>query len=226
MPSHLVPPIKARIIRQASCAFQNRAAHYPRAWIRPFDRATKILKCIAGALKALETFFIRAISTACLSSCFTIRLTLAQAMAEDRKSTRLNSTHTFISFLPFFFVFNDTATTEIYPLSLHDALPIFHSCDFDGVLVKLFYNTPDLGAGYGRHNNYAMHLQQRTYGQIHSILKPGGVSVNAMNADKNSGVTVPTEEFLESLGFKIELYSPGGNSYDDLVVVRKPLSVA
>src|SRR5258708_36980982 len=29
-------------------------------------------------------------------------------------------------FLPyfFFFFFNDTATTEIYPLSLHDALPI------------------------------------------------------------------------------------------------------
>src|SRR5437870_13616322 len=32
-----------------------------------------------------------------------------------------------ISFRPFFFFFffNDTATTEIYTLSLHDALPIF-----------------------------------------------------------------------------------------------------
>src|SRR6266550_9281168 len=30
----------------------------------------------------------------------------------------------FLSFL-FFFFFNDTATTEIYTLSLHDALPIF-----------------------------------------------------------------------------------------------------
>src|SRR5256885_11839371 len=28
--------------------------------------------------------------------------------------------------IPFFFFFNDTATTEIYTLSLHDALPIFH----------------------------------------------------------------------------------------------------
>src|ERR1035437_6987876 len=28
------------------------------------------------------------------------------------------------SWLLFFFFFNDTATTEIYPLSLHDALPI------------------------------------------------------------------------------------------------------
>src|SRR2546429_7399246 len=29
----------------------------------------------------------------------------------------------------FFFFFNDTATTEIYTLSLHDALPICHDCD-------------------------------------------------------------------------------------------------
>src|SRR5438445_13716934 len=30
----------------------------------------------------------------------------------------------FLSFCSFFFFFNDTATTEIYTLSLHDALPI------------------------------------------------------------------------------------------------------
>src|SRR2546430_17358901 len=29
-------------------------------------------------------------------------------------------------FFVFFFFFNDTATTEIYTLSLHDALPILH----------------------------------------------------------------------------------------------------
>src|SRR3989338_5272864 len=44
--------------------------------------------------------------------------------AGDRKSTRLNSSHSSISYFPFFF-FNDPATTEIYPLSLHDALPIY-----------------------------------------------------------------------------------------------------
>src|SRR5258708_11940420 len=32
------------------------------------------------------------------------------------------------SFLSFFFFFNDTATTEIYSLSLHDALPISTCC--------------------------------------------------------------------------------------------------
>src|SRR6266446_365272 len=57
----------------------------------------------------------------------------------DRKSTRLNSSHLVISYAVFclkkkkttsvksinvVFFFNDTATTEIYTLSLHDALPI------------------------------------------------------------------------------------------------------
>src|SRR5256885_14445921 len=32
---------------------------------------------------------------------------------------------TVISYVSFFFFFNDTATTEIYTLSLHDALPIY-----------------------------------------------------------------------------------------------------
>src|SRR3989338_6765380 len=40
----------------------------------------------------------------------------------DRKSTRLNSSHSSISYAVFFF--NDPATPEIYTLSLHDALPI------------------------------------------------------------------------------------------------------
>src|SRR5256885_13248305 len=31
----------------------------------------------------------------------------------------------------FFFFFNDTATTEIYTLSLHDALPIYQLAGFD-----------------------------------------------------------------------------------------------
>src|SRR3712207_9290199 len=31
----------------------------------------------------------------------------------------------------FFFFFNDTATTEIYTLSLHDALPIFNADEID-----------------------------------------------------------------------------------------------
>src|SRR2546426_4049086 len=38
----------------------------------------------------------------------------------------------------FFFFFNDTATTEIYTLSLHDALPIYlYFNDMTGYLTKL-----------------------------------------------------------------------------------------
>src|SRR3712207_843491 len=51
----------------------------------------------------------------------------------DRKSTRLNSSHANISYAVFFF--NDTATTEIYTLSLHDALPI--SCRADDQVLGL-----------------------------------------------------------------------------------------
>src|SRR3712207_1569910 len=65
-----------------------------------------------------------------------------QRAAKDRKSTRLNSSHANISYAVFclkkkkknyvivlhcIFFFNDTATTEIYALSLHDALPILRT---------------------------------------------------------------------------------------------------
>src|SRR5258708_1073166 len=85
----------------------------------------------------------------CTFTCISVRvfthsgsaLKAAQAnvQVEDRKSTRLNSSHQIISYAVFsfkkkhippslsslLFFFNDTATTEIYTLSLHDALPIY-----------------------------------------------------------------------------------------------------
>src|SRR5215467_15793833 len=44
----------------------------------------------------------------------------------------------------FFFFFNDTATTEIYTLSLHDALPIIRGLSARGILdfAKLAGRTP------------------------------------------------------------------------------------
>src|SRR5690554_3706590 len=77
---------------------------------------------------------------------FMMHLSDSYYRSSDRKSTRLNSSHVRISYAVFclkkkkkklitysissfflfffFFFFNDTATTEIYTLSLHDALPI------------------------------------------------------------------------------------------------------
>ena len=40
-----------------------------------------------------------------------------------------------------FFFFNDTATTEIYTLSLHDALPIYGEQVYVAMLVGLHYET-------------------------------------------------------------------------------------
>src|SRR2546425_12037431 len=44
----------------------------------------------------------------------------------------------------FFFFFNDTATTEIYTLSLHDALPIYETFDAFGAQDPLHF-TGDVG---------------------------------------------------------------------------------
>src|SRR3989442_11071115 len=41
-------------------------------------------------------------------------------------TTKFRSPRTSLVLFSTFFFFNDTATTEIYTLSLHDALPIFH----------------------------------------------------------------------------------------------------
>src|SRR5688572_33421216 len=47
-----------------------------------------------------------------------------------------SSSYSFLFF--FFFFFNDTATTEIYTLSLHDALPILDEPLADGSLIPTF----------------------------------------------------------------------------------------
>ena len=41
-----------------------------------------------------------------------------------------------------FFFFNDTATTEIYTLSLHDALPIFEEYKLDRDVLLPAFNIP------------------------------------------------------------------------------------
>src|SRR5205809_5977545 len=48
-----------------------------------------------------------------------------------------------ICLLLFFFFFNDTATTEIYTLSLHDALPISFEAGNELALLLFFENNLD-----------------------------------------------------------------------------------
>ena len=48
-----------------------------------------------------------------------------------------------------FFFFNDTATTEIYTLSLHDALPILHIVSFGYILFAIMFAFNGIIRGVG-----------------------------------------------------------------------------
>src|SRR5712664_4991448 len=60
---------------------------------------------------------------------------------------------------PFHFFFNDTATTEIYTLSLHDALPIFVS---PHVSSHFSHGTPSISAATRRSEEHTSELQSRS----------------------------------------------------------------
>src|SRR2546430_16943188 len=64
--------------------------------------------------------------------------------------------------MPIFFFFNDTATTEIYTLSLHDALPIcLRPCDSLRGAVR-HSRGPSLGAREGRSEEHTSELQSQS----------------------------------------------------------------
>src|SRR3989442_2506934 len=59
----------------------------------------------------------------------------------------------------FFFFFNDTATTEIYTLSLHDALPISDQ----PVLHRFFHPDELVTLGFPRSEEHTSELQSRPH---------------------------------------------------------------
>src|SRR3989442_3829364 len=61
----------------------------------------------------------------------------------------------------FFFFFNDTATTEIYTLSLHDALPIYGASDALGQVVN--NNLESGGRVVHRSEEHTSELQSRPH---------------------------------------------------------------
>src|SRR2546429_5860686 len=62
--------------------------------------------------------------------------------------------------MPSFFFFNDPATTEIYPLSLHDALPIYWQSTTNGCACWRSANCAILCALLGKNAAVpAVHLQ-------------------------------------------------------------------
>src|SRR5256885_15960561 len=61
-----------------------------------------------------------------------------------------------------FFFFNDTATTEIYTLSLHDALPISHRTD------RMEHETVDVATFIGRMVQHTMPKGDRKSTRLNS----------------------------------------------------------
>src|SRR2546428_6662973 len=62
----------------------------------------------------------------------------------------------------FFFFFNDPATTEIYPLPLPDALPIFSSCVGAAVTVTCSVTEPAFISTSTRSEEHTSELQSRS----------------------------------------------------------------
>src|SRR3989304_5037036 len=82
----------------------------------------------------------------------------------DRKSTRLNSSHGYISDAVFFF--NDTATTEIYTLSLHGSSDLVPAGGhFPGSRLQGNWDRPiqEAGASFPRSEEHTSELQSRLH---------------------------------------------------------------
>src|SRR2546425_8473914 len=67
-----------------------------------------------------------------------------------------------VKFIFFVFFFNDTATTEIYTLSLHDALPISMLLALKGLLTKEGYHVETTASGE-RSEEHTSELQSLAY---------------------------------------------------------------
>src|SRR5260370_24168558 len=84
------------------------------------------------------------------------------------------------------FFFNDAATTEIYSLSLHGALPIFNQ------IAQAFVSSAEFAAKYGPHmtdGDFGSE-EHRTALKSHLNLKGRVLLVNAMAHDTSRGDVV------------------------------------
>src|ERR1051326_5862309 len=92
----------------------------PRSTLFPY---TTLFRSIVASRSAVSVLVIDCTATGAPP------MTKTETRSEEHTS-ELQS-HSFISYALFFF--NDTATTEIYTLSLHDALPIYRGLEVRGL---------------------------------------------------------------------------------------------
>src|SRR6266567_5135611 len=75
----------------------------------------------------------------------------------------------FLLCLCFFFFFNDTATTEIYTLSLHDALPIWNACAITAAFAARNYEK--LRGAFGDH--FHQPFREKLIPFLNSVVEAG-----------------------------------------------------
>ena len=68
------------------------------------------------------------------------------------------------------FVFNDTATTEIYTLSLHDALPICQHKEMLKQVLDFFDITPDYELDVMKNNQSLFGVTERILKELEGVL--------------------------------------------------------
>src|SRR3712207_8084423 len=96
----------------------------------------------------------------------------------------------------YFFFFNDTATTEIYTLSLHDALPIFDDLSFSlppaGIVGVIGPNGAGkttlfrMITGRGRSEEHTSELQSRQYLVCRLLLEKKKNTISQINSRHNA----------------------------------------
>src|SRR5580765_9061374 len=100
----------------------------------------------------------------------------------------------YVSFCFFFFFFNDTATTEIYTLSLHDALPISH--------LARSPHAPHLRPAAGRHLGRSEEHTSELQSPVHLVCrlllekKKSPTSSHALLTKNKRNIKLETQHML------------------------------
>src|SRR6266704_5514557 len=114
----------------------------------------------------------------------------------------------------FFFFFNDTATTEIYTLSLHDALPIAGGRSYGTWLVSNALGAPQSFLHEGR--TYALSMRPRRE------YLPYSLTLKDFRHDVYPGTDIP-----KNFSSLVRLVHPGrGEERDVLIYMNQPLRYA
>src|SRR5476651_574917 len=128
-----------------------------------------------------------------------------------------------LDFLLVFFFFNDTATTEIYTLSLHDALPIFGPSGA-GQTVKAC-NQIVVALAYERSEEHTSELQSRQYLVCRLLLeKKKHTEPWSRHGRKRRYRSSITPGQRAGLLFFFDLYDPHFGCFFFLVFRRPPRS--